>query len=117
MGAADVRQGSRVARWLNDFVDRHNPEGHDGKFFHEGEMAQLFNAAGFTGVLEETVRYTWNFDSVERMIWFCRTLFGIAADGDTILKGITEILGYQRRRDGAVHMNWELIRAVGRKSS
>jgi SAM-dependent methyltransferase len=117
LGAADVRHGSKVAWWLNDFVDRYNPHGHDGMFFHEGEMRQLFNDAGFTDVAEETVPYFWNFDSVEQMIWFCRTLFGITADAETSLKGIAEILGYQHRKDGTVAMNWELVRTVGRKGT
>src|SRR6185369_8605549 len=116
LGAADVREGSPVATWLNDFVDSYNPDGHDGMFFEEGEMTRLFKAAGFTGITEETARYPWNFPSVERMVWFCRTLFGLTADDETILKAITEILGYEKRGDGSVGMKWELIRAVGRKT-
>jgi cyclopropane fatty-acyl-phospholipid synthase-like methyltransferase len=114
LGAADVREGSNVARWLNEFVAGHNPDGHDGRFFPAGQMTTLCVAAGFTGISEATVRYSWDFDSVERMVWFCRTLFGITADDDTILKGIKDILGYQSN-NGRVHMNWELIRTIGRK--
>jgi ubiquinone/menaquinone biosynthesis C-methylase UbiE len=117
LGAADVRHGSQVARWLNEFVDEHNPDGHDGMFFKEGDMTRLFKAAGFTDVAEDTAHYTWNFDSVERMVWFCRTLFGIAADEETVLKAIEEILGYKRNGSGEVLMNWELIRTIGRKSA
>jgi ubiquinone/menaquinone biosynthesis C-methylase UbiE len=116
MGAADVRQGSPVARWLNEFVDHHNPQGHQGIFFQEGEMTRLGAEAGFAHISEETVHYSWNFDSVDRMIWFCRTLFGINADDDIILNGITEILGWQHRAEGIVAMNWELIRTVGQKN-
>jgi ubiquinone/menaquinone biosynthesis C-methylase UbiE len=115
LAAADVRHGSPVDRWLNEFVDEHNPNGHDGMFFKGGDMTRLFKVAGFTGIAEDTARYTWNFDSVERMVWFCRTLFGIAADEEAVLKGITDILGYERNDSGEVFMNWELIRGVGRK--
>ncbi len=114
LGAADVREGSNVARWLNEFVAGHNPDGHDGRFFPAGQMTKLCLGAGFTGVSEATVRYSWDFDSVERMVWFCRTLFGIAADDGAILQGIDDILGFQRTPDG-VHLDWELIRTIGRK--
>lgn len=115
LGAADVREGSNVARWLNEFVAGHNPDGHDGHFFQAGQMKNLCLAAGFADVSEATVRYSWDFDSVERMVWFCRTLFGLATDDDTIRQGIGDILGSQRT-PGRVHMNWELIRTIGRKS-
>lgn len=115
LAAADVREGSNVARWLNEFVAGHNPEGHDGRFFSAGQMTKLCVTAGFAEVSEATVCYSWAFDSVERMVWFCRTLFGIAADDDTTLKGIEDILGYQSN-NGRVQMNWELIRTIARKN-
>lgn len=114
LGAADVREGSNVARWLNEFVAGHNPAGHDGRFFEAGQMTQYCVAAGFVGVSEATVRYSWDFDSVERMVRFCRTLFGIVADETTILQGIGDILGFQRT-NGRVRLNWELIRTIGHK--
>jgi SAM-dependent methyltransferase len=116
LGAADVRAGSDVARWLDEFVAVHNPAGHDGQFFREGAMADLAHAAGFAEVSEATIRYCWDFDTTGRMVWFCRTLFGLAADDSTILDGIEEILGY-RCNTGVVRMNWELIRTVARKSA
>jgi SAM-dependent methyltransferase len=114
LGVADVREGTNVARWLNEFVAQHNPNGHDGHFFREGAMAEYCSLAGFADLSERIVQYTWDFDSDERMIWFCRTLFGLAADDATIRAGIDDILGCQRSH-GLVRMNWELIRATGRK--
>lgn len=115
LGAADVREGSPIAKWLNGFVDRHNPQGHQGMFFAEGEMTRLATEAGFIHLSEATVRYSWNFDSVDRMTWFCRTLFGINLADDRILKGINDILGWNHRDDGIVAMNWELVRTVAQK--
>ncbi len=112
----DVRKGSRVDIWLNKFVNQHHSQGHCGWFFEEGEMTSKMKAAGFETVHEKCVSYTWDFDSVEDMVTFCRILFGLdRATSSEILQGIEDILGFSRTPHSAVGMNWELIYAFGKK--
>jgi ubiquinone/menaquinone biosynthesis C-methylase UbiE len=116
-GACDVRKGSGPDAWLNGFVHEHNSQGHEGRFFETGAMTQMLQTAGFKNIVERPVSYTWDFKSLDEMATFCRMLFGLdRATPDQILKGVSKILGYSEDKDGQVHMNWELIHAVGRKS-
>jgi SAM-dependent methyltransferase len=115
-GAADVRRGSAVDVWLNEFVNEYNSEGHDGTFFIDGEFSAKMAAAGFKDVVEERKRYTWDFDSIDQMSLFIRILFGLdRADPQKIVGGVRDILGYTENPSGEVRMNWELIYVFGVK--
>ncbi|HWN82199.1 MAG TPA: methyltransferase domain-containing protein [Candidatus Udaeobacter sp.] len=114
---ADVRQGSAVDAWLNQFVNANNSEGHDGTFFAHGEFTDKLLAAGFKSVSEDCKRYTWDFTSVDEMTFFVRLLFGLdRATPEQVERGISEILGYTVDPSGDVRMNWELIYAFGVKA-
>jgi hypothetical protein len=116
MGIADVRRGSNVDVWLNTFVNCYNSLGHQGFFFREGELSEKIQVAGFTPVCERRVQYTWNFDTVEDMVWYCQNLFGIdKATPMQVHDGIAEILGYAIAPTNKVRMNWELIHTFGMK--
>jgi ubiquinone/menaquinone biosynthesis C-methylase UbiE len=116
-GAADVRRGSRVDTWLNEFVHAHNSDGHQGTFFAEGELEEKLIAAGFKQVAGTRQRYTWNFGSMEEMAIFVRLLFGLdrISSPDQVVRGVRDILGLTELPSGAVHVSWELIYAFGVK--
>jgi SAM-dependent methyltransferase len=110
----DVHAASGVARFLNQFVDRHSTMGHKGVFLDWTTREDL-QAAGFTVSSDERIGYTWNFDSVGTMVHFCRSLFGIDQAGDAdIRNGISKFLGYFEQ--GALaRMRWELYYLKARK--
>jgi SAM-dependent methyltransferase len=114
-GAADVRRGSPVDKWLNEFVHENNSEGHQGTFFADGELAEKMTAAGFKQVREELQHYTWNFTSMDEMAIFVRMLFGLdrPTGPEQIVRGVRDILGYTESPSGEVRVNWELIYAFG----
>jgi SAM-dependent methyltransferase len=115
-GAADVRRGSAVDRWLNGFVHEHNSEGHEGMFFEPGELAQKMTAAGFQRVGEELKRYTWDFISLDEMTVFVRLLFGLdRANPQQIVHGVRDVLGCTELASGEVQVSWELLYAFGDK--
>ena len=116
-GAADVRRGSPVDVWLNEFVHRNNSEGHQGTFFVEGELSEKMKAAGFKQVTEDVKRYTWNFTSMEEMAIFVRLLFGLdrVSGPEPLVRAAIDILGYMELPTGEVQLNWELIYAFGGK--
>jgi SAM-dependent methyltransferase len=115
-GVCDVRKGSCVSTWLNEFVNRYNSHGHTGWFFEEGEMSDKMKTVGFKNVREQRMVYTWDFDSMDEMVVFCKLLFGLdRASADEIKKGVETILGFARADDAEVAVNWELIHAFGEK--
>ena len=104
---ADVRKGSGVDGFLNDFVDQHNSMGHTGEFLCDRTLIQL-QSSGFEVLYAEPVTYQWQFESPVAMTRCCQLLFGIdRADPATILEGINHYLGYDQH-DGCCRMNWEL---------
>jgi SAM-dependent methyltransferase len=78
----DVVKNSQQDGWLNTFVDAYNSCGHRGRFFTEADR-DLLEAAGFT-VRIQYADYTWDFESYEQRIDFCRHLFHLdkASDND-----------------------------------
>jgi len=111
----DVEAGSRMDAWLNGFVDRHNPAGHQGRFFTAGELGILLEAAGFDGVEEQRVDVPWRFASRVDMVRFFQGLFGLDTDADETLSGIRDRL--QLTTDGSgVTVVWSLLYATGWKA-
>ena len=71
---ADVAAGSRPAAFLNGFVARNNPMGHDGHFLDEG-LQGLVERAGFTVADDRLIETPWQFDTRQEAGEFCRNLF------------------------------------------
>ena len=116
LALSEVRAGSPVDRWLNVIVNDANPDGHDGAFFEQGQMTAALEAAGFEELREELLRYTWDLPSEAELGNYCRMLFGMTRlEPREVIGRIRETLGYATDPDGAVHMNWELLHASGRK--
>ena len=103
----EVAQGSGVAGFLNEFVDRHSSLGHRGLFFEEAERT-LLEQAGFQIVSDRTISYPWQFPSQLAMVQFCRDLFGIDRASDAeLLEGIQHYLGHSIRGDRH-QLQWQL---------
>jgi len=116
LALSEVRTGSPVDRWLNVIVNEANPSGHDGVFFEPGQMTAALQAAGFEEIHEELLTYTWDLPSEAELGNYCKTLFGMTRlEPGEVIEGIRNTLGYSTDADGAVHMNWELLHASGRK--
>ena len=105
---ADVRQGSGVDTFLNQFVDQHSSMGHEGRFFCEQTLLDI-ERCGFNIVDSSVENYTWDFSSSDEMVNYCKMLFGIdQADDKLILQGISDCLGYTELENTCL-MNWELM--------
>ena len=110
----DVIKGSAVAHWLNEFVDQHNPDGHEGQFLVQGEASERMRKAGFRKVQETVVNVPWVFDSVSDIARFFMGLFNLQITPAEVEQAIPEYLDIVY--DGArVLVNWELIYARGLK--
>ncbi|NES78477.1 MULTISPECIES: class I SAM-dependent methyltransferase [unclassified Okeania] len=104
---ADVRKGSKVADFLNIFVDRYNSMGHQGAFWDKNTANQL-ETVGFQVLVHQAISFDWQFDSLEDMVNFCKLLFGIdKTDNSKILEGIEQYLSY-RIEENHYYLCWEL---------
>jgi hypothetical protein len=112
---AEVEANSTPARWLNEFVDKHTTNGHEGRFVSFGEMSSTFKAAGFQSVVEEKLDVPWYFSDTRQMLLFVRAIFGLYSVPDAVL---TEALSHYFKLtlgSGPIEMAWSLIYCSGRK--
>ena len=107
---ADVAAGMAPATFLNGFVDRNNPMGHDGHFL-DGSTRGLLEEAGLAVVADDILEVPWRFDDRETAGDFCRNLFGMTAlDAATVAEAMGEEIGFDEG-DG-VRLKWTLRRLV-----
>jgi cyclopropane fatty-acyl-phospholipid synthase-like methyltransferase len=105
---ADVQDQTNVANFLNEFVDRYNSRGHDGLFLNTHTIGQVQHI-GFEMIEQQITPLTWQFQTQQEMVQFCKLLFGLDLATDTqILEGLESYLGYQCLNH-LYHLNWELL--------
>ncbi|PKN57369.1 MAG: hypothetical protein CVU56_11240 [Deltaproteobacteria bacterium HGW-Deltaproteobacteria-14] len=115
LALCDVLAGSAQARWLNDFVDRHCPSGHDGRFPEPGATSALMRAAGFD-LVEETVRdVPWRSASRADILGFMVGIFGLATPVDVVDAAVDDYLELRAAPDGSVAVTWPLMYCRGVK--
>lgn len=108
LALGDVREGSTVDRFLNEFVHEHSQLGHVGHFFNEQKSAEV-EEMGFHVLRCETRSYLWHFPDRERMASYCQLLFGIdLICPEEVARGIEKILGFEEDQHGC-HLRWELM--------
>jgi len=104
---ADALENSKVAQFLDIFVDQYNSMGHQGSYLTSSTKQEL-ESVGFEVVHDASIDYNWQFDSVASMANYCQLLFCIdRAQEQQIVDGIEKYLGYHED-DGRCSMNWEL---------
>ena len=110
---ADVAVGTPPAGFLNGFVARHNPLGHDGRFLDQ-ETKPALEATGIEVTEDQIIDVPWAFDSLGEAAAFCGKLFGIAGAGrEEILDALAEEIGFTEE-DGRIRLRWQLRRIVGK---
>ena len=110
----DVEHDSSIARWLNEFVDQHNPAGHKGNFLKPGHSRQLLCSADFVSVKEEIRKVPWVFDHREDIPLFFKGLFGLSATIGEINLAINNYFNLEISGN-YVLVDWRLIYCYGEK--
>ncbi len=110
----DVLDGSNIARWLDEFVDQHNPAGHSGLFVAPQKTSALIRSAGFVGVEETVVNVPWQFPCFDDVMFFFRSLFGLVCDDKTLRQAIANYFSISDRDDG-IEVEWQLLYLSGVK--
>jgi SAM-dependent methyltransferase len=101
---ADVICDSPQAKWLNEFVNKYNSNGHKGLFFTNDD-SELIENNGFN-VKISTNKYNWNFKDEKCLLHFSKLLFGLdlCNDDNLLLNSIKKYLHYDNCK-----IPWELI--------
>jgi len=110
----DVEKGSAVADWLNDYVNENSESGHEGKFFHKGEVSTLMTNAGFANQIEKIESVPWVFDQKSDISEFFKGLFGLTSSIVDIANAIPDYLTLTMCDDKYL-VDWQLIYAYGKK--
>lgn len=110
---ADVQVDTAPALFLNDAVDRLTETGHEGEFLEPGELTQRLGNAGFVGITEELINFTWDFPDEETLVRFCHQLFCMSkATHEQVKQEIESALTIISNRGGA-KLEWSLVYASG----
>ena len=99
----DVEKDSIQGEFLNGFVNTYNSMGHKGDFLDHSVEENRLLEAGFDVVENRNDKYLWEFESKDKMVTFCRGLFGLDRATDSqILDGLKPILASNQS------MHWAL---------
>lgn len=104
----DVPAGSRLAAWLNEFVDAHCPAGHTGNFPEIGSLRAHCQALGCEGVTEELRDVPWIFPNRQAIVAYFQGLFGLTAEAPLIDEALEDYFTL-RERGGKVWVDWQLL--------
>ena len=111
---AEVAEDSVIDRFLDGFIDKHNPQGHNGFYLNDQTVVDLRQAGLEVGSVTEQA-YHWNFDSAEDMRAYCSDQFGLRLlDQAQFVDGLSEYLSLEIDAENRVKLPWVLrhIRAV-----
>ena len=113
----DVLAQTPVARFLNGPVDIYTTTGHQGLFLQAGECSDLLWSAGCTRVMEEHRSFYWQFQSIEQMVKYCQSLFGLVKATEQQVYDALACYFNIENADATVKMPWSLIYSVGIKDA
>lgn len=108
LAIAEVAHNSPVARFLDEFVDAHNPDGHIGKYIDDRFRAAI-SEAGLTLKQNRAAHYQWRFATTEDLSCFIRLMFGLEQITDLeILHGVKDYLGPLEFDERGIGLPWSL---------
>lgn len=107
LGIADVAVDTRTARFLNEFIDSVNLQGHKGIFL-DSETIEHLKLCGFE-VTYEVKKLAWEFYNNDEMGNFCKLLFGAECDLETMKRGLNDYMAFNVDYNGKALLNWELL--------
>jgi SAM-dependent methyltransferase len=110
---ADVADGTAPARFLDGFVDAHNPIGHRGAYLDD-RTAGLLSGAGLVPIEDRMVDVPWRFADRLEAGAYCAALFGLAGVMPRAVADAIEAVVGGDAGPGGYAMRWSLRRIVCR---
>lgn len=111
---ADVKKGTNVDFFLNNFLNEHSSFGHEGLFFEENYFEKHSHIQ--KKIIDcQYNEYPFLFTDESEMIRFFKLFFGLDKATDTIIaEGVRDILGIVKTENG-LEVNWGLLRYTLKK--
>jgi SAM-dependent methyltransferase len=110
---AEVWEGTKVARFLDGFVDQHG-EGHQGSYLCESDLRGI-RVAGFSKIEKLLVDVPWRCPTRRKLAEFARELFSVRrATVEDMEATLEREIGFRVASDsqdaefGCVELSWEL---------
>jgi SAM-dependent methyltransferase len=111
---ADVMKNSLQDKFLNGFVNKYNPNGHDGLFFSYSDI-KLFETVGFATQIKNEY-YSWDFESKTELEDFCFHFFNLLnLEKDKIYEEVKKYLVVYNFGI-KIKWNWRLIYFIATKN-
>jgi SAM-dependent methyltransferase len=105
---ADVGEGTRPARWLEEFVGRRSSEGHSADFLNVGRERAGLEAAGLDVRQAGLAEYTWNFPDRPTALRFMTSLFRLdQPSAKEVDEAVGDLLGWVE--GPGAHIRWSLL--------
>lgn len=104
---ADASQGSKTARFLDDWVGCHSSTGHTGSYFNDTTLKEL-NRAGLALLRLKEKHYHWTFNTKAEAAHYCKLMFGAdMATQAQVQDALEQYLGFDILEHG-VGLKWQL---------
>lgn len=104
---AEVKEGSRTSRFLDQFVGKYTGTGHTGNYLKK-DFVSVAAHAGYQTINRETIGYPWVFRNEDHLFDWMSKFFGLSnISKETLLSQVGEILG-QTKEHEVLTVNWEL---------
>jgi SAM-dependent methyltransferase len=103
---ADVIKDSKQDIWLNTFVNKYNPLGHEGSFFTVKDSNKMI-CSGFHVEIKNK-KYCWQFNNKNEMIDYIKNLFYLNISDDDLIYNMNCLLN-PYKKDSKYYFDWELI--------
>jgi ubiquinone/menaquinone biosynthesis C-methylase UbiE len=105
---ADVKKGTSVDVFLNEFANTYNSLGHKGDFFQETSFEAFTDIQSCISNCQYK-EYPFLFANTSDMITFFKLFFGLDKASNSIIhEGIENILGIKNTSKG-IEVNWGLL--------
>ncbi len=102
---ADVIKNSDQDIWLNTFVNKYNPFGHNGQFFTNDD-AKLLENNNFNVIIKD-YKYCWWFNNGAEMLDYMKSLFYLDISDEKLMDGINSVLK-PKLEENKYYIDWQL---------
>jgi hypothetical protein len=110
----EVFSNSKVAYFLDDFIDKHSKNGHKGNY-PDNSLLRSMRDIGLKNVGAEVINCPWGFNSEIQLLDFVTKIFGLKKmSPEFLINHLDSLLGLSQC-DGKIYLDWELMYFKGNK--
>ena len=110
----EVFSGSKVAYFLDNFVDKYSKNGHKGNYPHFN-LQDNIKQAGFENLDTKIINCPWVFNSEIELYEFVTKIFGLKKMRAEFLMNQLDLSLGLSEANGKIYLDWELMYFKGHK--